>query len=326
MNYDFITIGGATEDIMFYTNEGVLIEDYPDILKQKLLAFEFGAKIQIDKTEYTFGGGAANAAATLSSLGFKTASLTCLGSDDRGKRIKKNFQKHGISLKLIQRDDKKESTFSVLVIGPSKEHVIFSNKAASSRLEITDQDLKQLEKSSWLYLTSMTGNWEANFKKLFSAKQPKISWNPGLKQLKAGYSKLKPFLNRTNILCVNQDEAIELVTSKKDFVDKPREFLNKTKNLLPLLADMGPEMVVITKGEKGAEAYDALKNKYYTQPAKEVKTIKDTTGMGDSFNSAFTAYFHKYQNIQKALEFGALNAASVIKKSGSQNGILKKKI
>ena len=37
MKYDVITIGGATEDITFYTKEGMLIANRKDISRQKLL-------------------------------------------------------------------------------------------------------------------------------------------------------------------------------------------------------------------------------------------------------------------------------------------------
>ena len=62
MKYDIITIGGVTEDINFCTHEGVLIKNKKDVLRQELLAFEFGAKIKIKESHSTFGGGAANTA------------------------------------------------------------------------------------------------------------------------------------------------------------------------------------------------------------------------------------------------------------------------
>jgi len=37
--YDFVTVGGATEDITFYTKEGEIIYNKEDILKQKMIAF-----------------------------------------------------------------------------------------------------------------------------------------------------------------------------------------------------------------------------------------------------------------------------------------------
>lgn len=86
MQYDVITIGGATEDIIFYTKEGILIDNKQNLTKQKLLAFEYGAKIKIDKTFFGFGGGGANTAVSFSRFGFKTAVLTAIGDDDRGDR------------------------------------------------------------------------------------------------------------------------------------------------------------------------------------------------------------------------------------------------
>ena len=39
------TIGGATRDIMFYTDDMVLIDNKADLLRQKLIGFEYGAKV-----------------------------------------------------------------------------------------------------------------------------------------------------------------------------------------------------------------------------------------------------------------------------------------
>jgi sugar/nucleoside kinase (ribokinase family) len=49
----------------------------------------------------------------------------------------------------------------------------------------------------------------------------------------------------------------------------------------------------------------------------------DTTGIGDSFNSSFLAGLEIYKgDIQKSLELGAKNSASVISQQGAQNGLL----
>ena len=82
MAFDFIAIGGATRDISFFTNDGVLFANPKDILRQKLLAFEYGAKIRVDHFYYTYGGGAANVAVNLSNFGFKSACLAAVGDDE----------------------------------------------------------------------------------------------------------------------------------------------------------------------------------------------------------------------------------------------------
>ncbi|KKT83646.1 MAG: Carbohydrate kinase PfkB, partial [candidate division WWE3 bacterium GW2011_GWC2_44_9] len=51
-----------------------------DLTKQKLLAFEYGAKIMADKIYYTFGGGGANSAVSFANLGLKTAMVAKVGA------------------------------------------------------------------------------------------------------------------------------------------------------------------------------------------------------------------------------------------------------
>ena len=115
MKFDIITIGGATEDITFYTNEGILIDNKEDVLRQKLMAFEYGAKIKINSSYSTFGGGAANAAVCVARLGLKVACVISLGHDDRGERILKNLKKHNVNISLVQLTKMAETGFSFFV-------------------------------------------------------------------------------------------------------------------------------------------------------------------------------------------------------------------
>ena len=50
MKYDVITIGGGTEDFSFYTHAGLVLRSKKDVLHQKLIAFEYGAKIGANAT------------------------------------------------------------------------------------------------------------------------------------------------------------------------------------------------------------------------------------------------------------------------------------
>lgn len=324
MNYDFVTIGGSTEDITFYTHEGVLIDNKKDILKQKLLAFEYGAKIRIDESYSSFGGGASNSAVNLSGLGFKTGVLVAIGLDNRGKSMLNNFRQNNVDLALVKKLKFSESGFSFILVGPNNEHIVFSNRASNKSLEIQPGDLKKLKKSKWAYITSLHGDWPGNLKKVFSVKNLKIAWNPGHEQIVAGYDKLKDFLERTFVLAFNKDEAIELVSTHPDYKNRKKAFFNNTANLLRALKKMGPQIVVITRGKNGANCYDG-KN-FYHQDAFEKKKIVDTTGVGDAFNSSFVAGLEIYDgNVQKALKLGAKNSASVISKQGAQNGLITKK-
>ncbi|MCK4554641.1 hypothetical protein KAU19_06830 [Candidatus Parcubacteria bacterium] len=322
MKYDVITIGGVTEDITFYTKEGILIENKEDILRQKLLAFEYGAKIKIDKSYSTFGGGAANAAVCLARLGLKIASLVAVGKDERGKRILQNLEKRKVDISLAQKLEDIESGFSFLLVGQSNEHVVFSNRAANTQLAITNYELQILKNTNWVYMTSLSGKWRDVLNGVFSVQGVKIAWNPGHIQLHLGVKAIGRYLNRVKVLIINKDEAIELVVSDKKHAKKDNKFLNNMRNLLKIIHGFGPEIIVVTNGRFGADAYDG--NKFYHQEVIREKKRMDTTGVGDAFGSSFIAGLELYKgNIKKAMELGAKNTSSVISKQGAQNGLLK---
>lgn len=328
MKYDAITIGGATEDITFYTNEGVLIDNPKDLTRQKLLAFEYGAKVKIDKSFSGFGGGAANAAVSLANFGFKTACLVSLGKDERGRRILNNLRNRGVDVSLARTVNGRETGFSLLLVGPLNEHIVFSNRAANDELRITSSgrrnELRIMKHAGWIYLTSLSGSWRDNLEKIFSVKNAKISWNPGHRQIIAGLKVLGKFFKATTCLIVNKDEAIELVISDKKYRRKNRAFLKKPDNLLLALSSCGPKIVLITDGKNGAGA--ACQGKIYHQPIIKETRRADTTGVGDAFGSAFIAGLELYNwDIKKSLRLAAKNAASVISIPGAQNGLLSRK-
>ncbi len=318
-----ITIGGCTEDISIYTEEGILIENKDDLLRQNLLAFEYGAKIKVNKSYSTFGGGASNVSATFASLGFDVSIVSCLGNDDRGDRIIKNLKSFGVSTRLIKRVPG-ASSFSFLLIGPGNEHIVFSDRASNNFLKIYEKDLKAINQADWVYIASLSGSWKGVLDDIFTVKKAKIAWNPGGTQLKAGIRQLKKYLEKTHVLSLNKDEAIELVVSDDDYKSKSSRFLDDTKNLLRIIKDWGPQIVLITKGADGAEVYDGVD--YYQEDVIRAKRVADTTGVGDAFGSAFVAGLGMYKgDIQRSLKLAMYNSSSVINEQGAQNGILTKK-
>ena len=321
MKYDIITIGGATEDITFYTNEGILIDNKKDILRQKLLAFEYGAKIQIDRSYSTFGGGAANAAVCLSRLGLKTAIIAAIGDDNRGKLITANLEKQNVDASLMQKNKNVESGFSFLLVGQNNEHIVFSDRAANSQLSITNYQLRIVNDAGWVYVTSLSGKWKDVLDKVFSIGSLKIAWNPGHIQLHSGVKVIGKYFKNVKVLIVNKDEAIELVVSMDKYKKQDQRFLNNIKNLLTVIQKLGSEIVIVTNGKYGATAYNG--NEFYHQDILKEKSRKDTTGVGDAFGSTFIAGLEIYHgNIKKAMRLAAKNTASVIGKQGAQNGLI----
>lgn len=120
---------------------------------------------------------------------------------------------------------------------------------------------------------------------------------------------------------MNKDEAIELVLSDERYAKKKAAFLNNIENLLVILKEAGPKMVLITSGSDGADVYDG--NKFYHQAIFKEKKRVDITGVGDAFNSSFIAGLELTGgNIKKSLVMSAKNAASKIAHFGAQGGLL----
>ncbi len=319
MFYDFITIGGVTEDITFFSKDGLIIDNKKDVLKQKLLAFEYGSKINVKEYYQGFGGGASNTAVNLARMGFKTACLANIGNDARGQRVLENFNNNKIDIKLINIDKKLDTGFS-FIINDKKDRIIFSYRGANDNLLITDKQKVFLKKAQWLYLTSLPDNSNNLLKDIFANKN-KIAWNPGLNQLSGGIKKIAGFLKITDIFMVNKDEALELIKKTPQLSNYNDDFLNNCENLIKILKACGPKIVILTDGINGAYIYDG-KNFYHQAILKRSVEI-DTTGVGDAFNSTVLGALLKIEgDYKKAMSWGMKNTASLVTKFGAQNGLL----
>ncbi|MBU4580212.1 carbohydrate kinase family protein [Patescibacteria group bacterium] len=326
--YDIITIGGATYDITFFPNakEAFLIDNKQDILRQKLLAFEHGAKINAEKVVYGFGGGAANTAVSFANFGLKTAAIVAVGNDIFGAEIVSNFKKRKVGIDLIQKISRHASDLAVIIIGPDKDRVIFFDNKIKNKLRLSRKSIAAIKNTKWAYLASLCGDWQKILDEVFSVKNKKpdlkIAWNPGQSQLVGGLKELNGFLKQTEVLILNQDEAIQLALSDLEIKEKKID-LNDVKNLLPLIKNYGPKIVVITCGKDGAWAYDGVKIRYAAIIKNQARV--DTTGVGDAFGSSFVAGLELFNgDIDKAIKLGILNTSSVVAAPGAQNGLLRK--
>jgi len=326
--FDIVTIGGAVRDVTFYTDQGKVFLTPQNLTAQKMLGFEFGAKIPTTESHLNLGGGAANTAVSLARLGFKVAAITRVGKDESGREILNKFKKEKINTNFVQIDNKNPTGFSFILATDKKEreHIAFVERGATKFFGLSPGNFSRLH-CKWFYITSLAGkNWLKNLKTIFNfaeKKNIKITWNPGTTQLQAGKKVLASYLKKTNILILNKDEAIELVLSGIKLGRKNPNHLNRPLYLLNILQEWGPKIVVITDGKKGAWVYDG--KDIYRGKIVNAKVV-DTTGVGDSFGSSFLAgLISEKNNINKALKWGMINSGSVLTQIGAQNGLLIRK-
>ena len=315
-NFDVVTIGGATLDIMFGTSQAEIFTSPKTAGGRQLIAFALGSKIVSRDVIYTYGGGAANTAASFSKLGLKTSIITAIGRGPHGQGLIDKLQNLKVDCARIQLTSAPTGLSFVVTGGQKRDHVIFVHRSANDLLQISPAGLLGF-KAKWFYLSSLSGRlWEKNLRTVFAAavkNNVKVAWNPGGSQLSRGYAVLKKYFKQTDALILNKDEARSLVA---------RAGL-KTGNLSQLLKALyqwGPKIVAITEGDKGA-AVCSGELVCFEKPLPVVGV--NTTGAGDAFGSSLVGGLLLYGgDLKKALRLAMLRSNYVVRLVGAQEGLL----
>lgn len=118
------------------------------------------------------------------------------------------------------------------------------------------------------------------------------------------FEDLKKLMSKVNALIINDDEARSIT--------KERNLIIAAEKIL----EMGPDVVVIKKGEHGSLMYNKAGD-IFVLPAYIAKEVKDPTGAGDSFAGAFMGYLAKQgqvntENLKKAIAYGTVMASFTI--------------
>ena len=294
---DVITVGSATIDVFMRTET--------DITKLNL-----GEKVLVDCMDIETGGGGTNSAVALSRLGLNVKYLGKLGSDKFSNIIEHNLKEEKVKLVKIEKDKKHHTPYSVILNQKGKDRVIFAFKGSANHLDTFPKN--EIKDTKWIYLASMMGRSFNTVKKMvnFAHKNNvKILFNPSNYLSCKGVKYLISIINKTEILVMNKDEALELLNKRKC----------KIETLLIELHKLGPKTVVITDGAKGAFAYDGTSS--YSVKPLNVKVVQ-TAGAGDAFTAGFLTGIIKKDNIHDALKIGMANAASVVQHYGTKNKLL----
>ncbi|PKK85555.1 MAG: hypothetical protein CVT48_04915 [Thermoplasmata archaeon HGW-Thermoplasmata-1] len=310
--FDVVTIGSSCMDIIMHVDDIIRLNFMDrDGSERKYTAIEYSTKANVVDVHYAPGGSAANIAANLSQLGFKTAYIGKLGNDVNGTMCIDDMKRNGVNLDGVLRTDEDCSAVSIILITPwGRDRSILTYKGANDRL--TPQDVKYdlLKKSrafAWTSLTTDNGiaAIEESIKVchdnggivLGAPSRSIISKNP------EGFKKL---LKHTDLLSFNEEE-LESFTGEKIF----------TKAIEKMLA-YGPRLVCVTMGSKGSIITDG-------QTVVETGTfhveVKDTTGAGDAFASGVLFGYLKGRDLQSIGKLAAALAAKEIMSPGVRIGI-----
>ena len=120
-------------------------------------------------------------------------------------------------------------------------------------------------------------------------------------------TELLEVIKAVDVITINDEEARQL-TGESSLVVAARK-----------IYEMGPQFVVIKKGEHGALLFN--ENNVFSAPALPLKTVFDPTGAGDTFAGGFSGHLTKtndfsYENMKRALIYGSAMASFCVEEFG----------
>lgn len=315
-----ICIGSACKDVFFPTAEGKIIETPDEILSQKRIGFELGAKYKIEDRYEALGGCAANVAVGLSLLGISAACYSHIGNDQIANWILAELRKNNVNIDLITKDQELPSDMSAIIVDKnSGERVIFSNQKANTKLVIIPEKIASTE---WIFIGDLHGGWQSHLDLIFKLAQEnkiKLAYNPRQINIHDDVKKIIEKISRTQVLFLNKDEALEIISQVGDF---SADALEDEIFLLKELKKIGADLIIITDGARGAFAYDDKKSFFI--PGQKVKVL-DSTGAGDAFASGFLAAHLRGKTLEECLNWGIVNSSSSVQFYGSIDGLMDEK-
>lgn len=299
--YDVITVGSATVDAFAETDKSCV--------KGKKYSFKMGSKLLIKDLHFNVGGGGVNTSVCFSRLGLKTAYIGKLGRGENSRRIINLIKDEKIDISMVSRENSRTG-FSIILDSKGHDRTILAFKGSNDDLQIKDIRHDYIT-TPWIYMSSMMGkSWDTlkHLAEYASTHEIKLAFNPSKYLTEKGLNYLKPIISKCEILIMNYEEAKDLA-KKKD-----------VRQMLKVLNEAGPRIVVITNGASLVYAYDG--EKIYTLKPNKVKVL-ETTGAGDAFSSSFVAGVIKTDDMEFSLQLALANSEAVLTHYGAKNNLMK---
>jgi len=305
---DFISIGDITTDAFIRLKDAKTNRDLSG--KKSELILRFGDKVPYEFMEEVRAvGNSANAAVCAARLGLRSAMVTNVGDDHNGHECIATLQKNKVATDFVSVQKDKETNYHYVLWFEDDRTILVKHHQYNYRIP-------DIGKPKWVYLSSIGENSLDYHKQiaeyLRNNQEIKLAFQPGTFQMKMGIENLKDLYSRCDIFFCNTEEA-------KNILGKPDE--QDIKNLLKEIHDMGPNVVVITDGPKGAYAYDGYEA-FFMPPFPDEKLPYDRTGAGDAFSATFTSAIALGKSLFDAFLWAPVNSMSVVQYVGAQKGLL----
>lgn len=305
--YDFVAIGDIVTDAFIKLKDASV---HCDINHEHCtISLAFGDKIPYESVEVVRAvGNSSNAAVAAARLGLKSALVTDMGDDQNSRECLESLEKDNVARDFVSIHPGKETNYHYVLWYDDDRTILV-------RHQEYERTFPAIEEPEWIYLSSL-GEDSLKYQNQiikYLQNHPDISFafQPGTFQISLGKDTLREIYARAKILFCNIAEAEKILGLKGLEV---REFLIQ-------LHELGPEIVVVTNGPKGAYAFDGW-DSWYQPPYPDPEPPFERTGAGDAFASTTVAALALGHDFPTALSWGAINSMSVVQQVGAQKGLL----
>ncbi|MFL2660633.1 MAG: adenosine kinase [Alphaproteobacteria bacterium] len=311
MDKKILGMGNAVLDILAPVTEDFIKSKNLDKGSMTLVDQQISDKMldQIEPVKKDSGGSVANTIVAISLLGLKSFFCGKVKSDNLGDDFISDMQATNTNFLCDQSEDGLPTARCIIFVTPDGERSMQTFLGASTTLDEKDVKEEYFRGISYLliegYLWSSATARQAIMKALKISSQMNIKIVFSLSDSNLVKMFKKDFLSFTksyvDILIGNENECNELFNMTN------RESIIKENNL---------EIMVMTKGEKGAEIFTS--QSHQAVEAQKVNSVIDTTGAGDMFAAGFLFKLLKGENPSAAAEFGCRFASQIIQQYGAR--------
>ncbi|MEK9171937.1 MAG: carbohydrate kinase family protein [Patescibacteria group bacterium] len=305
--YEFIAIGETTIDAFIKLENASINCDVDK--KNCKICLPFAAKVPYEfVVEVPAVGNAGNASVAASRLGLKSALVANVGNDNDGEKCLHALERDGVSTEYVGIQEGEKTNYHYVLWYEDDRTIL--QKHSKFKYKLPD-----IGEPKWIYLTSLgkdSDQYHGEITEyLNNFPDIKLAFQPGIFQISLGKDKLQDIYQRSNIFFCNVGEAGKILGLDTLGINE----------LLKRIHALGPKIVVITDGPKGAYAYDG-QDVWFQPPYPDPKPPYERTGAGDAFSSTMVAALALGNDLPTALSWGAVNSMSVVQQIGAQKGLL----
>lgn len=243
------------------------------------------------------GGAPFNVAWHCQAFGLNPFFISRVGKDKNGDEIINKMKQWGMQTQGVQVDEEHPTGIVEVTISDNEPSYYIREDSAWDFIESID--LSSLDGDFLLYHGSLALRNLINQKLLDSIicnNNPSVFTDINLRNPWWDKEYIDKILIRSDYAKLNEDELFKISGKEKPV----------KKLMADLVQDKKLQMLIVTRGEKGAIIMDAEQNIYEDVPAKNSKFV-DTVGAGDAFSSIFLVGYHygwsTQQKLSRALDF-----------------------